>query len=98
MTGSASALNKELIKTKKTFADLLPEGELKDYMLNNLNLTCVSLLLCLLILNIILDKKVLDGAVDWVNKNIVKKNKDLRIEAAALPGKAAAVEKQKTFF
>ena len=36
LRGSASALNKALAQTKKTFADLLPEGELKDYMLNNL--------------------------------------------------------------
>ena len=24
------------------------------------------------------EKKVLDGAVNWINKNVVKKNKDLR--------------------
>ena len=36
LRGSASALNKELIKTKKTFAELLPDKELKKYMLDNL--------------------------------------------------------------
>ncbi|BCV06263.1 MAG: hypothetical protein CM15mV129_300 [uncultured marine virus] len=97
LQGSASALNKELIKTKKTFAELLPEGELKDYMLNNLKSYMRKSFAVFTNPEYAPDKKVLDGAVDWVNKNIVKKNKDLRIEAAALPGKAAAVDKQKAF-
>ena len=33
---AAESLNKELIKTKKTFGELLPEGELKILYLNNL--------------------------------------------------------------
>ena len=36
LRGSASALNKELIKTKKAFAELLPDKELKKYILDNL--------------------------------------------------------------
>ncbi len=35
-------------------------------------------MLYLQILNTIQIKKVLDGAIDWVNKNVVKKNKDLK--------------------
>ena len=97
LQGSASALKKELIKTKKTFAEMLPEGELKDYMLNNLKSYMRKSFAVFTNPEYAPDKKILDGAVDWVNKNIVKKNKDLRIEAAALPGRAAAVDKQRTF-
>ena len=97
LQGSASSLNKELIKTKKTFAELLPEGELKDYILNNLKSYMRKSFAIFTNPEYAPDKKVLDGAVDWVNNNIVKKNKDLRIEAAALPGKAAAIDKQRTF-
>ena len=32
---SARGLNKELLQLKQKFADLLPESELKDYLLNN---------------------------------------------------------------
>ena len=33
---TAENLNKELIDTKKTFGDLLPKGDLKNFILNNL--------------------------------------------------------------
>ena len=36
LRNSASSLNKELVKTKKTFAEMLPDKELKKYMLDNL--------------------------------------------------------------
>jgi len=97
LRGSASALNKELAQTKKTFADLLPEGELKDYMLNNLKSYMRKSFAVFTNPEFTPDKKVLDGAIDWINKNVVKKNKDLRQQAAALPGKASAADKQKTF-
>ena len=97
LRGSASALNKELAQTKKTFADLLPEGELKDYMLNNLKSYMRKSFAVFSNPEYTPDKKVLDGAIDWINKNVVKKNKDLRQQAAALPGKASAADKQKTF-
>ena len=97
LRGSAKALNKELAQTKKTFADLLPEGELKDYMLNNLKSYMRKSFAVFSNPEYTPDKKVLDGAIDWINKNVVKKNKDLRQQAAALPGKASAADKQKTF-
>ena len=34
------------------------------------------------------DKKTLDGAIDYVVKNVVKANKTERLTAAGLPGKA----------
>ena len=33
---TADNLNKELINTKKTFGELLPKGDLKDFILSNL--------------------------------------------------------------
>ena len=33
---TAELLNKELLNTKKTFANLLPDGDLKNFMLNNI--------------------------------------------------------------
>jgi len=97
LRGSASALNKELSQTKKAFAELLPEGELKDYMLNNLKSYMRKSFAVFTNPEYTPDKKVLDGAIDWINNNVVKKNKDLRQQAASLPGKAAAADKQRTF-
>ena len=97
LRGSASALNKELSQTKKAFAELLPEGELKDYMLNNLKSYMRKSFAVFTNPEYTPDKKVLDGAIDWINNNVVKKNKDLRQQAASLPGKAAAADKQKIF-
>ena len=75
----------------------MPEGELKDYMLNNLKSYMRKSFAVFSNPEYTPDKKVLDGAIDWINKNVVKKNKDLRQQAAALPGKASAADKQKTF-
>ena len=35
--------------------------------------------------------------LNWINKNVVKKNKDLKEQAADLPGNASAAE-NKNFF
>ena len=94
---SASGLNKELVKTKKTFADLLPSGELKDYMLDNIRSYMRKSFAIFSNPEYNPNKKVLQGAIEWVNKNVVKKNKDLKEQAAALPGNAPAAEKQKSF-
>ena len=97
LRGTSSSLNKELAKTKKTFADLLPEGELKEYILNNIKSYMRKSFAVFTNPEYVPDKKILDGAVDWINKNVVKKNKDLREQAASLPGRTSVAEKQKTF-
>ena len=97
LRGSASALNKELTKTKKTFAELLPEGELKDYMLNNLKSYMRKSFAVFTNPEYVPDKKILDNAIDWINKNVVKKNKNIREQASAIPGKATAAQKQRTY-
>ena len=43
------------------------------------------------------DQKVLDGAIDYVLKNVVKANKTERITAAGLPGKATPAQKQRAY-
>ena len=97
LRGSASALNKELIKTKKTFAELLPDKELKKYMLDNLKTYMRKSFAVFSNPEFTPDQKILDGAVDYVVKNVVKPNKTERITAAGLPGKATQAQKEKTY-
>jgi hypothetical protein len=78
---SAHELNKELIKTKKTFGELLPEGELKDYILNNVKGYMRKSFSIFTNPEYNPPKEVYNKAVDWVMNNVVKKNKDLK-EAA----------------
>ena len=79
----AHELNKELIKIKKTFGDLLPEGEIKDYMLNNIKTYMRKSFSIFTNPEYNPPKEVYAKAVDWVTDNVVKKNKDLK-EAAKL--------------
>ena len=97
LRGSASALNKELIKTKKTFADLLPDKELKKYMLDNLKTYMRKSFAVFTNPEFTPDQKVLDGAIDYVVKNVVKANKTERLTAASLPGKATPAQKQRAY-
>jgi len=77
----AHELNKELIKIKKTFGELLPQGELKNYMLNNVKTYMRKSFSIFTNPEYNPPKEVYDKAVDWVVKNVVTKNKDLK-EAA----------------
>tara|TARA_R100000654_G_scaffold500_6_gene1893 strand:- start:1893 stop:6062 length:4170 start_codon:yes stop_codon:yes gene_type:complete len=97
LRGSASALNKELIKTKKTFAELLPDKELKKYILDNLKSYMRKSFAVFSNPEFTPDQKVLDGAIDYVLKNVIKRNKSERLTAASLPGKATPAQKQKTY-
>lgn len=54
---SAENLNKELLKTKTTFSNLLPEGDLKNFMLSNLKTYMRKSFLYLQIQSICLMKK-----------------------------------------
>ena len=97
LRNSAKALNKELLDIKKNFAELLPSGDLKDFMLNNIKGYLRKSFSVFTNPEFAPDKKVLDKAIDWVNRNVVSKNKDLREEAAKFPGKASKVEKERTY-
>ena len=94
---TAANLNKELIKTKETFAELLPTGELKDYMLDNIKSYMRKSYSVFTNPSYNPPKEVLEKSIDWVNKNVVQRNKDLRIEANKIPGKASAAVKERSF-
>ena len=81
LKGSASALQKELSLIKKNFADLLPEKDLKDFILKNLNTYMRQSFAIFTNPSFQPKKEVYDGAVNWVQKNVVEKNKDLKEEA-----------------
>jgi len=81
LQGSAKSLNNELLQIKEKFADLLPQGDLKNFMLNNLKTYMRQSFSIFTNPNYQPDKKIYDGAVNWVAKNVVQANKDLRQEA-----------------
>ena len=78
---SAESLQKELKGIKKNFADLLPEKDLKDFILKNLNTYMRQSFAIFTNPSYQPKKEVYDGAVNWIQKNVVEKNKDLKEEA-----------------
>ena len=84
LQNSAKAMNSELVKIKQNFADLLPSGDLKDFMLNNLKTYMRQSFSIFTNPNYQPDKKIYDGAVNWISKNVVQGNGDLRREALKL--------------
>ena len=56
---SAKALDQELVKAKKSFSDLLPEGELKDFMVSNVQSYMRKSFAIFTNLNMLLKKKYL---------------------------------------
>ena len=81
LQGSAESLNKELLQIKDKFANLLPAGDLKNFMLNNVKTYMRQSFGVFTNPNYQPDKKVFDGAANYIAKNVVDKNKDLREEA-----------------
>ena len=74
----AHELNKELIKSKKTFGELLPSGELKDYILNNVKTYMRKSFSIFTNPAYNPPKEVYNKAVDWVTDNVVKRNDELK--------------------
>ncbi len=81
LQGSAESLNRELLQIKDKFANLLPAGDLKNFMLNNVKTYMRQSFGVFTNPNYQPDKKVFDGAANYIAKNVVDKNKDLREEA-----------------
>ena len=81
---SAKNLNKELFQIKKKFGDLLPESELKDYMLKNLSTYIRKSFAIFTNPTFNPDKKIYDGAVSYMS-NLIKNNRDLRRAALEEP-------------
>ena len=84
---SAKNLNKEMMQIKKTFGNLLPESELKDYLLKNVSTYMRKSFSVFTDPTYKPDKKIFDGAVDFMS-NLIKNNRDLRRAALDEPSHA----------
>ena len=74
LQGSAESLNRELLQIKDKFANLLPAGDLKNFMLNNVKTYMRQSFGVFTNPNYQPDKKVFDGAANYIAKNVVDKN------------------------
>ena len=84
LQGSAQNLQKEIIKTKDVFGNLLPEGDLKKFILNNLKTYMRKSFAVFTNPEYMPNEKIKQGATKWILENVVKKNKDLRESALTL--------------
>jgi hypothetical protein len=81
---TAENLNKELINTKQIFGELLPAGDLKNFLLNNVKTYMRKSFSIFTNPEYMPEKKLKDGAKDWILNNVVKTNKDIRESALTL--------------
>jgi hypothetical protein len=73
---SAKALDQELVKAKKSFSDLLPEGELKDFMVSNVQSYMRKSFAVFTNPEYAPKKEVFDDAVKYFT-GVIKGNKDM---------------------
>jgi len=73
----AAALKKELDETKKTFGDLLPEGDLKKFILDDISGYMRKSFAVFTNPYYKPPKKLLDISAKYIKNNVVLKNKDL---------------------
>jgi hypothetical protein len=81
---TAEDLNKELVNTKKIFGELLPPGDLKNFILDNVKTYMRKSFSIFTNPEYMPDQKLKDGAKKWILENVVKRNKDLRESALTL--------------
>ena len=81
---TAEDLNKELINTKKIFGELLPSGDLKDFLLSNVKTYMRKSFSIFTNPEYMPNQKLKDGAKKWILENVVKRNKDLKESALSL--------------
>ena len=95
---TAKNLNNELIDTKKTFGELLPKGDLKNFILNNLKTYMRKSFSVFTNPEYMPDQKVRDGAVKYILENVVKRNKDMKESAKLLKtGKMTDAQAQEAY-
>ena len=75
------------MQIKKKFANLLPESELKNYLLKNVSTYMRKSFSVFTDPTYKPDKKIFDGAVDFMS-NLIKNNRDLRRAALDEPSHA----------
>jgi hypothetical protein len=89
-------LQKEMINTKKIFGELLPGGDLKNFILNNVKTYMRKSFSIFTNPEYMPEQKLKDGAKNWILNNVVKTNKDIRESALNLKtpkmSKAQALE------
>ena len=74
---SSKVLNDSLMNIKKRYAGVLPDGELKDFMLNDLRSYLRKSFSFFTNKYYVPDLKLKDDAIAWVQKNVIEANKDL---------------------
>ncbi len=90
----AKLLDKELLRIKGKFADLLPEGELKKYMLDNVNSYMRKSFSIFTNPEYRPDEKILNAGVNWF-KQLIVNNRDLKNTAlGSYPNLKRQPEKQ----
>ena len=77
LQGTAKGLKGELIKAKKTFGEMLPEGDLKKFILNNVNTYMRKSFAVFTNPSYQPEKEVFEGGVKYMT-NLIKNNRDLR--------------------
>jgi hypothetical protein len=80
LQASAKGLNTEVVKAKQKFSDLLPAGELKDFMIKNVNSYMRKSFSIFTNPEYAPKKEVFDDAVKYFT-NVIKNNRDMK-EAA----------------
>jgi len=81
---TAENLQKELVDTKKIFGELLPSGDLKNFILNNVKTYMRKSFSIFTNPEYMPEQKLKDGAKNWILNNVVKTNKDIRESALSL--------------
>jgi len=81
---TAENLQKELVNTKKIFGELLPSGDLKNFILNNVKTYMRKSFSIFTNPEYMPEQKLKDGAKNWILNNVVKTNKDIRESALTL--------------
>ena len=81
---TAENLQKEMINTKKIFGELLPSGDLKNFILNNVKTYMRKSFSIFTNPEYMPEQKLKDGAKNWILNNVVKTNKDIRESALTL--------------
>jgi len=76
----SKVLKMEMTKIKQLFGDLLPEGELKDYVLKNVSTYMRKSFAVFTNPSYVPDEKIFQGAVKYMS-DLIKNNRDLRTAA-----------------
>ena len=92
LQSSAKELDKELIKLKEKFADLLPAGELKTYMLDNVQNYMRKSFAVFTNPSYQPPKEVTAGAVKFL-EGLIAKNENMRLSALRVPGNLTPEQK-----